>query len=138
MPLHRTCILSPTPFPPLEHSCEPTSDHIFSLQNIKPRCAFYINSIGMFHVHVLDAVPTCMLFICIAVVMGIVYFLFPCMGNSLLNCKHSIIGTCVFASLLLRMQLSVFSVDIADVKFVVKLHRWPNTDFLHRQQHLNS
>lgn len=56
------------------------------------------------------------------------YFLFPCMGNSSLNFKHSIIGTCVFASLLLRMQLSVFSVDIADVKFVVKLHRWQDTE----------
>ena len=70
MPFHRTCVTSPPPFPSREHCCDPTSDHIFSIQNNKPRCALYMNSVGILHVS--EAVPTCILFVRISLVMRII------------------------------------------------------------------
>ena len=58
------------PFPSREHCCDPTSDHIFSIQNNKPRCALYMNSVGMLHVS--DAIPTCIIFVRISLVMRII------------------------------------------------------------------
>ena len=105
------------PFPSREHCCDPTLDHIFSIQNNKPRCAFYMNSVGMLHVS--DAVPTCIIFVRISLVMRIIgTFCFRARAIPHLTLNTPFLGIWALAVLLFRMQFSGGGgyVDIADVK----------------------